>query len=310
VVNRSIFILLLGLAVVSGCSKLEEHVPVDGKPVIYTVNYPLAYIAERIAGEHVNVNFPEVDGDPAFWNPPPEEIVEYQNADLILLNGASYAKWVPKVSLPQSTLVDTSAKFTDRFIALDEAGNHTHGPAGAHVHGDVAFTTWLDPQLAIQQAAAIRDAFSRQWKKHAADFESGFQSLEKELLDMDAELEKEFSRIGHAPLVGSHPVYQYLIRRYSLNLQSVHWEPDQVPDSTMLRELDDMMEGHPATVMLWEAEPLQESKVLLAEKGIQSLVFNPCGNRPAEGDYHAVMQRNIQCLEKNKLPLGSEEYTE
>ena len=38
--------------------------------VIYTVNYPLAFFAERIGGDLVEVVFPApVDEDPAFWSP-------------------------------------------------------------------------------------------------------------------------------------------------------------------------------------------------------------------------------------------------
>ncbi|MDJ0776875.1 MAG: hypothetical protein QNJ85_03360 [Gammaproteobacteria bacterium] len=35
---------------------------------IYTVNYPLQYFSERIAGDHAEVLFPAPgDIDPAFW---------------------------------------------------------------------------------------------------------------------------------------------------------------------------------------------------------------------------------------------------
>jgi zinc transport system substrate-binding protein len=40
------------------------------KLVIYTVNYPLKYFAERIGGEHAEVVFPAPAGvDPAYWMP-------------------------------------------------------------------------------------------------------------------------------------------------------------------------------------------------------------------------------------------------
>ena len=56
---------------------------------VYTVNYPLAYFAERIAGDQARVVFPAPsDVDPAFWQPDRETIRTYQQADLILLNGA------------------------------------------------------------------------------------------------------------------------------------------------------------------------------------------------------------------------------
>ena len=56
---------------------------------VYTVNYPLQYLAERIGGELVEVTFlAPSDVDPAYWAPNPDEIASFQQADLILLNGA------------------------------------------------------------------------------------------------------------------------------------------------------------------------------------------------------------------------------
>ena len=98
------------------------------------------------------------------------------------------------------------------------------------------------------------------------------------------------------PLVGSHPVYQYLARRYSLNLLSVHWEPDELPSEQAMRELRELLETHPAKWMLWEGEPLAETVRALAELGIESVVFDPCGNVPDAGDYLSVMRRNAANL--------------
>ena len=89
------------------------------KLTVYVVNYPLKYFAERIAGDQATVVFPAPsEGDPAYWMPDAKTITKYQQADLILLNGANCAKWVKKVSLPRSKMIDTSAKFKDRYITL------------------------------------------------------------------------------------------------------------------------------------------------------------------------------------------------
>ncbi len=158
--------LVLFLTSCGGAGPTEESLsPTEAenaKLSVYVVNYPLQYFAERIGGDRVDVHFPAPsEGDPAFWSPDPSAVAEYQAADLILLNGADYAKWVPKVTLPPSKLVDTSVSFQDRIIYVEDAATHSHGPGGEHSHGESAFTTWLDLTLALEQAKAIRDAFAK-----------------------------------------------------------------------------------------------------------------------------------------------------
>ena len=87
-------------------SAFASATEISGRLTVYVVNYPLKYFAERIAGDHARVVFPApAEGDPAYWMPDAKTIGAYQQADLVLLNGANYAKWVKKVSLPRSRMV-------------------------------------------------------------------------------------------------------------------------------------------------------------------------------------------------------------
>ena len=96
--------------------------------------------------------------------------------------------------------------------------------------------------------------------------------------------------------MASHPVYQYLARRYGLQVASVHFEPDADPGARSWRDLDALRRRHPARWMLWEAPPLAETADRLRGLGVESIVFRPCGNRPQEGDYLEAMSRNLQDL--------------
>jgi len=98
-------------------------------------------------------------------------------------------------------------------------------------------------------------------------------------------------------LLFSHPVYQYLINHYGLNGVEVHWEPDQVPDGHSWEHLQEVLENHQANWMLWEGEPLEATAAGLVEIGVESVVFDPCGNRPEEGDFLSVMATNAVALE-------------
>jgi len=268
------------------------------KLVIYTVNYPLAYFAQRIGGVLVDVHFPvPADVDPAFWSPDADTIAEFQTADLILLNGAGYAKWVDRAALPSSRVVNTSEAISNRLLPLEGTVTHSHGPQGEHEHGGYAFTTWLDPELAIQQAQAIEAAISVLRPEDEPEIRQRMESLKSEIYDIDGRLAAAAKTLGDEPLLFSHPVYQYLINRYELNAVEVHWEPDQAPDGHAWEHLQELLQSHPAKWMLWEGEPLEETVAGLAKLGVESVVFDPCGNRPEGGDYQEVMTANAVRLE-------------
>jgi zinc transport system substrate-binding protein len=300
--RKAIFLLLVSITVccLISCRKdiEESKETTEGiKPTVYVVNYPLQYFTQRIGGEFVNVEFPApANEDPAFWKPDSACIEAYQNADLIFLNGATYAKWIDMVSLPVSKMVDTSDAFHDKYIQLEQALTHAHGPEGEHAHGAIAFTTWLDPTLAIQHAEAIKERLARLLPNKADVIEQNYETLKTDLEDLDMRLKLLIANYSDESLLGSHPVYQYMARHYELNLKSVHWEPDKMPQESQWREIKELLETHPAKWMLWEDEPLSECSKQLEEIGIRSIIFNPCGNKLEQGDYMTVMNSNINNL--------------
>lgn len=286
---------LLSLPAPFSCLAAQD----GGNLTIYTVNYPLAYFAERIAGENAEVVFPApADVDPAFWVPDKKTIAEYQKADLIIMNGATYEKWMDKATLPQFRLVNTSAAFKEDYIKTVEGVTHSHGPDGEHSHSGTAFTTWLDFSQAARQARAIMDALVRRLPDEKKTFEQNFKALEEDLMALDEDISKIVSKAPDRPVIASHPIYQYFARRYGLNLESVMWEPGEFPADEQWDELEVGLRAHPARWMLWEGEPLEKSAKQLASMGVRSTVFAPCMNRPEDGDFLSIMKQNVENLRR------------
>lgn len=279
-------------------ASLLAALPVQaGEPLkIVTVNYPLAYFAERIAGEAAEVAFPVPKGrDPAFWKPSIAEIGAIQQADLIVLNGAAYAKWTTKASLPRRALLDTSAGFAERFIPTKTI-THSHGAEGEHSHTGVAAIVWLDFDQAAQQAEAIAKRLARAAPDSADAIAANLEALKVDLAALDAEAKALATEIGDRPLLASHPRYQYLARRYGLNLEAMEWDPAEPPTGKQWAQLDAVIARHPARVMIWEAAPLPEVAALLTKRGVDSVVFETAANLPAKGDFLAAMRRGLEAL--------------
>lgn len=290
--------LLFALVALFGTIVAVADARADDRPVVYASNYPLYFFATEIVGGKIDIRLPEMQGDPAFWAPDGDQAAALQKADLILLNGAGYESWLDFVSLRDERLVDTTEDLTDRLLPLEEATVHQHGPEGEHSHAGTAFTTWLDPQLAVAQAQAITAALAGLAPADEAEFNKHLAELQQKLEQLDHDLEQAFAALGDQAVIFSHPVYQYLESRYSINGQSVHWEPDAVPNTRQWIDFQKLLAGHPSELLIWEGTPLAETVDRLGQQGIISAIFEPAGNRPDQGDYFEVMERNRQQLLK------------
>jgi zinc transport system substrate-binding protein len=241
---------------------------------------------------------PSLDDDPVYWRLNARQVNNFQKADLILANGADYAKWMEKVSLPSSKIVNTSRGFQDKWVELEEEVTHSHGPEGEHVHKGIASTTWLNFEFAIAQAEVVYNSLVKLLPNKVEELSANFQKLKGELQNLDNEMKNLASGIENSYIIASHPVYQYLERAYNLNIISMHWEPNQMPNEKEWKELLKTVQEQEVKIMIWEDKPLREIQTRLEEIGLNVVVFNPCGNRPQAGDFMDMMQRNVERLKE------------
>ncbi len=278
----------------------DPSAPESKNTLVVTSNYPLYYFAARIA-ENVDVApdivFPDIEGDPAFWIPSAEQIQLLQSADVVVLNGAGAESWLNLITIDRRRLVDTSVSITGRLIPLEDSVQHQHGPEGEHSHQGTAFTTWLDPQLAIAQAQSVTNALIELAPSGETRFRDNMAKLEQELMQLDSQLAEVFAQLDGRPVLFSHPVYQYLQHRYGINGQSVHWEPEQVPTTSAWIAMQQITATHPATIMIWEDEPITSTAQRLSDAGVISVYFHTEANKPEQGDYLSVMRANGSRLE-------------
>jgi zinc transport system substrate-binding protein len=298
--RNSILFFILFLIVSCGSNHKSQDNASAEKMLVSTVNYPVYYFAWRIAGDLIQIEYPiPANVDPAYWIPDDKALEAYQSADIILANGADYAKWMNNVTLPTSRIINTSKSVQEKYIELKAVSTHSHGPEGKHEHTGYAFTTWLDYQIAATQAEAIKETLIRKLPEKKAELEENYLALKSELLALDENMKDVSKLIENKKIIGSHPVYQYLAKAYSLNIQSVHFEPNEMPSEKQWQEFEHLIEHHPSSIMLWEDQPLPEVKDILNKKEIHVIVFNPCGNLLEGGDFIEIMNENIKILENS-----------
>lgn len=266
------------------------------RPVVVADSYPLAFLAERLAGEGAEIVLPVPEGrDPQFWRPSVEEIGRVQAADLILLSGAGFAEWPARASLPRARTVDASRPIEDRLIAAP-AVTHSHGPEGEHVHEGVAAFTWLDLGQAALQAEAVAEALGRVLPQDAAGIAARLAALRAEMDALHADALALGPLAEGRDLVASHPRYQYFARAYGLSVGSVEWDPGATPDAGRLAELEALAEGLREPVFVWEAEPPEAAREAVAALGLPQAVMPTLARRPPEGDFLSAFGAGVAAL--------------
>lgn len=258
------------------------------RPRVVAVNYALGYFAERLGGGDVDVVFPVPVGvDPPFWRPGIADISAMQTAELVLLNGAGFATWTTKASLPRSRLIDTSRGFADRYIATATV-THSHGTGGEHSHAGTASYTWLDQELAAEQAGAIAAAMEARGLVAPADAADRLDALTRDLLALDTAAEGLRALAAGRVLIATHPRYQYLARAYGLDIRALEWEAGAAPDAGQLAELAALAAETGAKVLLWESAPPAEARAAVRDLGLADLEFPTLATVPEGGDYLAA----------------------
>lgn len=273
----------------------------EDKPEVYTTFYPTQYFAERIGGDLIEVKNPvPADADPIFWQPTREDLQAYQGADLIILNGAGFEKWVENATLPEDRVVDTARPFEDDFILYEDAVTHSHGSVGEHSHEGLDGHTWLDPHHAKAQAAEIKDALAERFPEHAQAFEESYGALAADLDELDQTLGSYQESYDDQPIFASHPAYNYIARRYDWNVDNLDLDPEEMPADETLAEIEARMADHPAEYIVWEGEPLPEIEQRFRDElGLESVVFSPVETLSPEEiaagtDYLEVMRANLE----------------
>ncbi len=255
-----------------GVDEEPETSPSVRFPRIVTTFYPTTYFARRIAGPLADVAcMTPPDEDPATWQPSRAALAQLLEADLLVLNGASFERWADTASLSIERTVHSAAGFRKQWRRYDAAVKHTHGPAGDHDHEGIDGHTWLNPLQATEQARAILRALVSCLPEHEATLRKNFDTLAADL----AALDQAFAALGALPdghaLYAEHPAYGYLATRYGWRVVPL-----------------DAGERRSGRLLLWEGEASANVA------GLTNVTFDPCEQESDDGDYLARMKANLE----------------
>lgn len=198
-------ILLIGIFVItlSGCdikSDTMENIE------IYTTNYPIEYITQRLYGDHSTINsiYPngiKIDD----YNLTNKQITDYSDSDLYIFNGLNEKEksYVNKMRNKNNNLkiIDTTL-----YMEYDEAIEEL----------------WLDPSNFLMMAQNIKKGFGEYIDNYYLnnDIDKNYENLKIEASNLDAKIKSTVEKADNKTIVATSNMFKYL-EKYGLTVYTL-----------------------------------------------------------------------------------------
>jgi zinc transport system substrate-binding protein len=271
---RAIIILIYVAALAAGCGGSDEG---SGEKQVAASFYPLAFAAEEIGGERVDVvNLTPPGTEPHDLEPTPSDVRELKSADLVLLLGHGF----------QPQLEDAAGEGDEVVDLLDTPGLNRFENDDPHV--------WLDPARYELIARRIGDELGAT---------ASAEAFVARLKALDSDYMRGLANCVRDDLVTSHDAFGYLAERYGLNqIPITGLSPEAEPSPKDLSRVVDLVRSTRATTVF--SETLVSPRIaeaVASETGAGTAVLNPIeGLEPSEAengeDYFSLMRSNLAAL--------------
>ncbi|WP_293780885.1 metal ABC transporter solute-binding protein, Zn/Mn family [uncultured Aeromicrobium sp.] len=316
--------LVVSALALSACGSDSSEDDTGDRVQVVASFYPAQFIAERVGGDHVDIETLTAPGGEAHdLELTAQQIGAVQSADVVVyLDGFQTAvdEAVEQAERDAATTVDLAdgVELLDAEDAHDHAHegedthDHAHEEEGAHSHdeeshdhdhGGIDPHLWLDPTNLQPAARSLADALSEADPDHADDYAANAQALVEDLTALDEDFSTGLATCERRDFVTSHAAFAYLAHAYDLHqLPIAGIDPAAEPTTAQLAEITELVQREGITTIFTEtlASPAL-AETVARETGATTATLDPIEgltDETSDQDYLSIMRANLAALQK------------
>ncbi|MGW2776165.1 metal ABC transporter substrate-binding protein [Streptomyces olivaceoviridis] len=296
----------LGIGTLSACSGDKAVAANTSKFDVVASFYPMAFLADRIGGDHVHVTTLTSPGqEPHDLEISPQQIASLEESDAVLyLKNLQPSVDDAVAQSPVKTKIDAASLTT-----LEDHGDEVGGHAAGHDSHEGGESTgkdphvWLDPVRYAQVAEGVGKAFEKADPKHAADYKKNTAALVKQLNELNTEFADGLAHTRSKVFITTHAAFGYLAERYGLTEEAVSGlDPESEPSAARVRDLERMAKADGVSTVFYETLVSDKTaRTLARDTGLKTDVLDPIEGITGKSrgkDYFAVQRANLKALQQ------------
>ena len=292
---RTILILVLTTAPFLNTCGSEVGDGSDERVSVVASFYPLAFVAERIGGECVDVtNLTPPGIEPHDIELSPDAVEAIGTADVVLYLGGGF----------QTAIDDAVRDASGEAVDLVAVVSTTPAEGEEAAEGLIVDPhVWLDPGRLARIAEVAADAVEQAGAESSCDIAGAAALLRADLKALDEGFREGLSRCERDLIVTNHDAFGYLASAYGLRQEAIAGlEPETEPDARRMAELIELVQREGVTTILTEELVAPDVAETLAEgAGVDTAVLYTIegltDEESAAGeDYLSLMRKNLETL--------------
>lgn len=264
------------------------------------------------------VDLIEGDADAHHWEPTPKLLMQINEADLFLLNGAGLEGWLPDVQASLTGKVK-SVDLSDGVALRKGEEDHDHEDADHddsdqgdadhddadhdHHHGEFDPHYWLSPQAAARQAKNIYDALVAADPDGKEVYDTNYKALQDKFEALERDYAEKLKPYSGRSVIVPHEAFGYLFDAYGLKQIGLEGMlADGQPSAKKIAEIVDLAKKEGIKTVFYEAYgDDKEAESVAAEIGaktapLYTLEAESKEDRAKGENYFTFMQKNLEAL--------------
>jgi zinc transport system substrate-binding protein len=291
--------LVTGLTCVSAISiNAVARAQNNSSPKVVTTFLPIHLFTKAVVGNTGEVNILISPGTEVHnYQATPDDVKLLAQANVLVENGLGIEEFlaglVTNAGNSKLQQIDTS-----KGITVIKEEEHEEEPENHHEGGNPH--VWLDPVLAQQQVATIRDGLIAIDPTNADSYRANGSAYIQQLKQLDGEFSQRLTPLKGCNFITFHDAFPYLAQRYGLKQEAIVELPE---DSITPKDIQRVQ----------QAANQYQVKALLTEPGIEDKriqqissdlnlpleVIDPLESGETNPQYYfQVMEGNLQALER------------
>jgi len=243
-----VFALILSVCILSGCISNDEPTaqPETAEKVnLVATTVPLGHFSEMVGGDRVKVSVLVPPGtSPHTFEPSPSNLMEVEDADLYIKNGAGLEIWMERIIQANEDMLVVDASNGVDLIETTDDDDHDHGADLGNGNADGKILTadphiWLSPKNAMIIVGNICDGLVKVDPENADYYQNNRDEYIDQLKELDSELNSTFSKTERKEFIVLHPAWSYFARDYNL-VQVPILESEKEPGPQYLARIVDV----------------------------------------------------------------------